>query len=95
MIMIPEPYKSVHGDCGPGNSHKKRVLASDRVGCFYCVTIFPASEIKEWTSDECALCPYCGIDSVLPDSPNLTLEFLREMEKHWFGSGFDFGGNIR
>jgi hypothetical protein len=93
--MIPEPSKSAHKECGPGNDHKERVLASDKVGCFYCVSIYPPAEIKEWTPDECALCPYCGIDSVLPASPDLTLEFLREMEKHWFGSGFDFGGEGR
>jgi hypothetical protein len=90
--MIPEPYLSAHKNCGPGDNHKERVLASAKVGCFYCVSTYPPTEIKEWTPDGCALCPYCGIDSVLPDSPGLTREFLLEMEKHWFGSGFDFGG---
>ena len=81
---IPEAYKSAHKDCGPGNKHKERVLASRKVGCFYCQTIFSPTEIKEWTIDECALCPYCGIDSVLPESEDLTPEFLQEMNKYWF-----------
>jgi hypothetical protein len=81
---IPEPYKSAHKDCGPRNNHKERVLASGKVGCFYCLRIFPPAEINEWTPDECALCPYCGIDSLLPDSRQLTSEFLQEMNKYWF-----------
>jgi hypothetical protein len=82
--MIPEPYKSAHKDCGSGNNHRERVLASEKVGCFYCLTIFAPAEIDEWTPGGCALCPYCGIDSVLPNSENLTPEFLQEMKRYWF-----------
>ncbi len=83
-MSVPEPYKSAHKDCGPGNDHKARVLASDKVGCFYCLDIYPPSEIMEWTADGCAICPHCGIDSVLPESPGLSSDFLAEMQKHWF-----------
>lgn len=81
---IPEPYESAHKDCGPGNNHKERVLASGKVGCFYCLALFSPAEIKEWTLDDCALCPYCEIDSVLPESEHLTSEFLQEMYGYWF-----------
>jgi hypothetical protein len=83
-MQIPEPYYSVHKDCGPGNNHRERVLASNKVGCFYCLEIYPSSEIKEWTPDGCALCPHCGIDSVLPESRHLSPEFLEKMQKYWF-----------
>jgi hypothetical protein len=69
--VIPEPYRSAHKDCGPGNDHRTRVLASKNVGCFYCLKIFSPAEIEEWTLDGCALCPHCGIDSVLPESIGL------------------------
>ena len=83
-MVIPEPYKSAHKDCGPGNNHKERVLASIKAGCFYCLAMYPPAEIVEWTGDDCALCPYCGIDSVLPESEHLSPEFLSEMRKYWF-----------
>jgi hypothetical protein len=31
-----------------------------------------------------ALCPHCGIDSVLPDTVPLEAAFLEAMRKHWF-----------
>ena len=81
---IPEPYKSLHKDCGPGNNHRARVLASSKVGCFYCLSIYSPTEIAEWTPDGCALCPHCGIDSVLPESEHLTADCLSEMNRYWF-----------
>lgn len=38
-------------------------------GCYYCLSIYPASSIVE-TCDQgkTALCPKCGIDSVLADT---------------------------
>jgi len=81
---IPEPYKSAHEDCGPGNNHKERVLASNDVGCFYCLDIYRRLEIIEWTKDDFALCPHCGIDSVLPDADLLPPKFLEEMHRWWF-----------
>jgi hypothetical protein len=83
-IMIPEPYKSAHKDCGPDNNHKEPVLASSKVGCFYCLTIYSPAEIIEWTLDNSVLCPHCGIDSVLPDSEQLSPRFLQEMHNYWF-----------
>ena len=42
-------------------------LSSDRkCGCFYCLSIFDPREIVEWVPMEnTALCPYCGVDSVI------------------------------
>lgn len=57
-------------------------------GCFYCLTIFSPSEIVEWIQDEkeTAVCPYCGIDSVIGESAGypITKEFLEKMQKYWF-----------
>ena len=63
-----------------------------RCGCFYCLTIYNTEEIVEWLEGEpgdsigTALCPHCGIDSVLSESAGfpLTKEFLTEMNKYWF-----------
>ena len=71
---------------------------SARAGCFYCCAIFDPREIKDWVDGRqvetgslddgiTALCPRCGIDSVLPDTipgTSLTPELLAEMKGHWF-----------
>ena len=55
--------------------------------CYYCRRFFYVSDIKEWTDNgETALCPYCGIDAVLPEtSPYpMTNEVLNELHENWF-----------
>ena len=66
------------------------VKKSTKSGCFCCGKIFDPSEIEEWVPDrggETAICPYCGIDSVLPDNAGypITEEFLVRMHRYWFG----------
>lgn len=60
-------------------------------GCFYCKQTFSASEIDRWIDDgKTALCPKCGIDSVLPASKTRTdPEFLEVMNEHWFATEVD------
>jgi len=76
------------------SNHRQEILRSEMCGCFYCLDIFNASEINEWTDDkdevgQTALCPKCGIDSVIGSSSGypITQEFLQEMKLHWFSAG--------
>jgi hypothetical protein len=50
--------------------------------------IFSPQEIYEWIPDisGTAVCPYCGIDSVIGESSGypITKEFLQEMYDYWF-----------
>ena len=68
----------------------KTMLKKDNVcGCFYCMKIFDPQEITDWIRDGdgmTALCPSCGIDSVIGESSGypITEEFLREMNEYWF-----------
>lgn len=73
--------------------NRERIEQSKQCGCFYCLRVYPPSEIVEWTDDrvealsgKTAICPYCGIDSVLGDSTGIVLspEFLNDMYSHWF-----------
>lgn len=70
------------------SSRHRKELESDKVcGCFYCLKIFNPKEIKEWCDNEdTALCPYCGIDSVIGESSGypITGKFLKEMHQYWF-----------
>ena len=65
------------------------VLTSKSCGCFYCRKIFDSNAIAEWVYDNdarTALCPYCGVDAVLPDSTvTLSDELLKSMYEKWFG----------
>lgn len=70
--------------------HRKEIEASAEAGCFYCCEVFPPSEIENWlANDDCALCPYCSIDSVIGDAsgyPVTDKKFLGEMHAFWFSS---------
>jgi hypothetical protein len=58
------------------------------------LAVFPPSEIEEWVdADEqgigqTALCPNCGIDSVIGSKSGYptTKEFLQAMGEHWFSA---------
>lgn len=76
------------------NNHMDTIKKDHNCGCFYCLAIFNPVEIEEWIIDEnpcdkygTAICPRCGIDSVIGESSGypITLEFLRGMHQYWFG----------
>jgi len=85
----PEYLKAAHKH---SIFHKKEILESDICGCFYCKKTFLPTAIKEWCDESnpkgsTALCPKCGIDSVLGSKsgyPVNDVKFLEEMNKHWF-----------
>jgi len=67
--------------------HRDEIEASDLCGCFYCVSVFAPGEIREWTDNgKTALCPYCGIDSVIGDRSGAPIApgFLTVMREEWF-----------
>lgn len=68
--------------------NKSLVEKSTNCGCYHCGKIFSASDVVEWVDREdppTALCPFCGIDSVLGDySIELTPELLAEWKRYWF-----------
>lgn len=68
----------------------KAVKLSTYCGCFYCCEIYLASEVVDFIKervavDDTALCPKCGIDSVLPGCDViLSKSFLKMMKERWF-----------
>jgi hypothetical protein len=67
--------------------HRIELEASSLCGCFYCFARFAAAEIIEWTdANQTALCPKCGIDSVIGSASGdpITPEILRRMHERWF-----------
>lgn len=71
------------------SSHKNEIQLGNLCGCFYCKQTFLPEEISEWIKEikggETAICPKCGIDSVLSSELPITdIVFLNEMYKYWF-----------
>ncbi len=76
-----------HNSC---SSHRDEIMSSKLCGCFYCERTFKPAEIEEWIDEniqtgETAICPKCGIDSVLSSRfPIDDKYFLSEMNLLWF-----------
>lgn len=81
------------------SNHRKEIEVSVLCGCFYCLETFEPSEITEWvdwpmdtleelklSAGTTALCPRCGIDSVIGSASGypINAEFLSTMRRHWF-----------
>ncbi len=75
---------SAHRHCTGNKDELKR---STVCGCFYCRSIYSPDEITDYIDrSTTALCPRCGIDSVIGDASGLpvTEEFLTRMNRYWF-----------
>lgn len=68
--------------------NKDLVKRSKICACFQCRTWFSSKEVNSYIpGEETAICPRCGIDSVLPDASGIPLDrdFVAEMHRYWFG----------
>jgi hypothetical protein len=82
--MTKEQSESIHAFC---INNREEILSSTTCGCFFCQTVFYAQDVKEYVGarGDRALCPLCGIDSVLPGRyVVLTTNVLKEMHDYWF-----------
>ncbi|OAF14301.1 hypothetical protein AYJ54_42215 [Bradyrhizobium centrolobii] len=69
------------------SNHRADIERSQRCGCFFCKKTFGPDQIVDWVDeDSTALCPECGIDSVIGDASDvqITKAFLEEMHTAWF-----------
>ncbi len=82
------PHEQIVAAHAASSKHRAQIERSTLCGCFYCLAIFPPAEIATWLneSDGTALCPHCGIDSVIGDASNWPIreDFLAAMHDHWF-----------
>lgn len=77
--------------------HRPEIERSQTCGCFFCLREFAPRDIKDWHQErrspsgrpphETALCPFCGIDSVIGSASGypITPDFLAVMRAVWFG----------
>jgi hypothetical protein len=88
-MEMPADLRNAHNR---SRNHRAEVLSSGVCGCFYCCKTFRPDEIAEWCDTnpdgvgQTALCPKCGIDSIIGDRAGyeLTAQFLSRMRRHWF-----------
>jgi len=81
---MPERVRDAHQHSA---KHRAEILASDLCGCFYCEKTFGPHEIVDWVDDQqTALCPKCGIDSVIGSASGFPIDtaFLHQMCEYWF-----------
>jgi hypothetical protein len=72
--------------------NRAEILRSELCGCLCCLARFRATEIEEWVDEsrpgqgQTALCPKCGIDSVIGTASGYSLSttFLAQMKAYWF-----------
>jgi len=68
--------------------HRQELEQSAVCGCFYCIETSAPSQIKDWCDEEkTALCPRCGIDSIIGSAsgyPVTEKPFLEAMHERWF-----------
>ena len=77
-------------------SHNEDWVRNSSVSaCFYCYAFFPSEQVDEWWDRfgrMTAVCPCCGIDSVLPEAPGILLdETLVRTMGHWAFNGYARG----
>jgi hypothetical protein len=69
------------------NNNKTALNASGGGACFYCISHFSAADVVDWCDrGATALCPKCGIDSVIASNAGYVLDdaFLQAMRNFWF-----------
>ncbi len=84
MTISKMLLKNAHKAC---SYHRDDLMKSDRCGCFHCLEVYAPEEIREWTDrTQTAVCPKCGIDSVLASESGYPLDavFLEAMHEFWF-----------
>ena len=78
---LPDPHQH-------SMNHRAQIEASAVCGCFRCGKTFSPAVIEDWVDDgQTALCPKCGIDSVIGDASGIPVAdpgFLKKMKRRWF-----------
>ena len=89
VSAFPEAIREAHSH---SSNHRSEVETSAVCGCFYCCARFKPAEIADWVDEDdsgigqTAMCPRCGIDSVIGSNAGfpIEVEFLSAMKTFWF-----------
>lgn len=83
------PYGFKISELAFNNKHLLKL--SNWCGCFYCLNLFSYQDISQWkndTYDQTAICPFCGMESVIPsdDTRDSTMKFLNILYDFYFSN---------
>jgi hypothetical protein len=79
-------YATAHSHA---SKHRVSIEASDQCVCFSCFARFKPAKIAAWIdANQTALCPKCGLDSVLGAASGSRIDepFLRRLHIHIFAT---------
>lgn len=98
MITKQETLEGLHKYCR-NNKDLISLYPNDNVKCFFCRRIdIQSSSIKRYIRDanniteSSAICPHCGIDSILPGilfeavDENTTRQIINDMYEYYFNT---------
>ena len=73
----------LHAYC---SHNKELIVTSKKCYCFYCKEKFDSTEVSKYIDNgQTAICPKCGVDTVLPDNiEGINDRVIDEMNKYWF-----------
>jgi hypothetical protein len=89
-ISLKDQLVAAHGHC---HSNEREIASSVTCGCFHCLETFPPTLLVHWAEladssrgGDTAICPKCGVDSVLGSASAypLTADFLGAMHRRFF-----------
>ena len=66
-------------------NNKSAVKQSSKCSCICCNETYKASKVTNFTSDNCAMCPVCWVDAVVPH--NMIVPTKEQMSM-WYKEGF-------
>jgi hypothetical protein len=84
---IPCVYGRIPKDAACQEHEQQGALLDSReCGCFFCIKLFSPEKITDWINEETAGCPFCNVDSVIPESYDYELDevLLLAMKEYWF-----------
>ena len=67
--------------------NRNNIMLADKCYCFHCKMAMDHEEIVDYIDNgQTALCPKCGIDAIIPDSIDESLddEIIAQMHEYWF-----------
>ena len=68
-------------------NNKRTIALASKCYCFHCLAVLEPEAITDYLADEqTAICPKCGVDAILPDSIEETIDenIIAEMNAYWF-----------
>jgi hypothetical protein len=79
--MTDQELKELHKKC---YLNIDALASCSEAGCFYCQRIIDPTTVEKWVDKgfATAICPRCGIDSLLPGVTDP--DVLKEMYVRWF-----------